>query len=320
MPGGRRWGRVLRRWAVVLVLLALVLSAVGYLWYRQQAPDVQQRVEMVVLDGLDLVRDRPGIPHEVQRALDWVADQVPVSQAGVISLPAGTTVLGEEVLMGVVGPRELVVLENVGYAVGWDPQRRNPAWARYRVGGCQGKTVERPDRFLTDERVPRPVTHDDYTGSGYDRGHLAPNATIGRCYGAQAQRETFLLTNIVPQRPELNRDRWRLLEARVRERLAPRLEEVWVITGPLYGEDPAYLRSGVMIPSAYYKVVVDRVGADGVRVMALVLPQEGPEPLLWRRYLVSLDEIEAATGLDFFAAMPASWQHEVEAAPALRIW
>jgi len=132
-------------------------------------------------------------------------------------------------------PRDrMLTLTNTGYAVGYDDViTRNPAWVAYRLSAFHNTTTyPRPKRFRLDGRTNALVSPDDYTRSGYDRGRMAPSYAIGACYGRDAQLETFLMSNICPQKPALNRKVWRRLEARVLK-YARECEEVWVITGPV---------------------------------------------------------------------------------------
>lgn len=111
-------------------------------------------------------------------------------------------------------PYALKVLDNIAYSVGYCPQRKTPAWVAYRVQKARSyQAPPRPKGFLPDPRIPDGPRSDDYSRSGYDRGHMAPNYVIAICYGTDAQRETFLMTNIVPQRPQLNRQVWEELES-----------------------------------------------------------------------------------------------------------
>jgi len=72
----------------------------------------------------------------------------------------------------------VIVLTNAAYLTGYCEARRNPAWVAFSVGSISiGSTAKRPSRFTTDTRT-RSATHDDYTGSGFDRGHMAPNYAI----------------------------------------------------------------------------------------------------------------------------------------------
>src|SRR5690606_812364 len=94
----------------------------------------------------------------------------------------------------------LRTLVNRAYIVGYNDARGNPAWAAYRVRdlAAPASAPPRPDKFEIDRRTAARVSPDAYTGSGYDRGHLAPNFAIATRYGAAAQEETFLMSNITP--------------------------------------------------------------------------------------------------------------------------
>ena len=152
----------------------------------------------------------------------------------------------------------VIVLTNRGYLVGYCEAHRNPAWVSFSVRSITiGSTAKRPSKFLTDTRTANPVAHGDYTGTGYDRGHMAPNYAIGTRYGHEAQRETFLMSNITPQSPDLNRIWWRVLEEKEANDFAVRMERVWVMTGPVFAGEVKKLPSGVDIPTAFYRIVLD---------------------------------------------------------------
>ena len=136
------------------------------------------------------------------------------------------------------------VLVNTAYAVGYSDELKNPVWAVYRLGNEKGNTAkvkcERPDFFRVDTRTQSKVSHGDYTSSGYDRGHLAPNAAMLNQYGHIAQLETYLMSNIIPQHRDLNRGIWQQLESKVRDDLSQddtnndEIHDLFVITGPLF--------------------------------------------------------------------------------------
>ncbi len=130
----------------------------------------------------------------LERTPDVVSDQRMI-YGGVPRAVAGA---GHEV--------DYELLKNSAYMVGYSEERRDPLWVAYRVFHLDPPlNFPRPTgKFLTDARSADRVKHEDFTGSGYDRGHMAPNESIVRDYGQQAQIETFLLTNICPQSPELN--------------------------------------------------------------------------------------------------------------------
>lgn len=216
----------------------------------------------------------------------------------------------------------LRLLVNTAYCVGYDEARRLPAWASYRlfdITNTNNGIPERPDQFLPDKRTLSPVTSEEYTGSGFDRGHLAPNYAIARCFGADAQKETFLLSNIVPQRHSLNAGIWKSLEQRVAVNYTGRFAEVWVIDGPVFGNTVRRIPSGLEIPQAMFKIILD-VQDNGLRVIAFIIPQDAPDDADLAKFLCSVDVIEQKTGLDFFPELDTTAQNALEAHTATRAW
>jgi len=195
------------------------------------------------------------------------------------------------------------VLRNDGYLVGWSDVRVNPLWVSYQVAAVDDTRIgSRPD-FRPDWRTIWPVGTDSYSGSGYDRGHLAPNYAIAAVHGRSAQFDTFYMSNMTPQRPNLNRQLWQRLEEAVMDHFAPRYDRLQIITGPVFPEnfmDNVFNRVGLVeVPEAFYKIIV-APHDEAPLALAFIMPQDvrGNEPL--DDYLVSIDDVEAQTGLDFF--------------------
>ena len=215
---------------------------------------------------------------------------------------------------------EVQVLQNPGFVVGYSDARRQPLWVTYRAESLKGKRAyRRNDRFEPDPRVARPVRHQDYTRSGYTRGHLAPAYLIGRLYGREAQRATFLMSNIAPQKARLNELSWQRLEEAEADVVAPGAIELWVVAGPVFGESRPLKRSGIALPEAFFRVWLDL--RDGQPVaLAFVVPQAvcGDEPL--SQFLTTVDEIERRTGLDFFSELPDPQEAALEAAHSPEGW
>jgi endonuclease G len=212
----------------------------------------------------------------------------------------------------------LVVLTNTGYVAGFDEHYKEPAWVCYRLFAASNhQATPRPQGFSVDRRTYARVAQSDYARSGYDRGHLAPNHAIALCYGPAAQLETFLMSNIIPQRPNLNRKIWQRLERLELDHYAAAFGQVWVIVGPAFSK--ARLPSGVAVPSACFKIlVVDHAGTP--QVLALLIPQnvggaESPD-----QFITSIDAVERATGLDFLPDLPKELQDRLEGRKAESMW
>ncbi|APX92082.1 endonuclease [Halomonas sp. 1513] len=206
------------------------------------------------------------------------------------------------------------VLRNDGFLVGWSDLRVNPLWVSYTLHEVEDPRAGPRPNFQRDWRTLWPIAPDSYFGSGYDRGHLAPNYAIAAVHGAEAQAQSFLMSNISPQRPDLNRRLWQRLEEVVIDHFVPRFGVVQVVTGPVFPErfmDNVFNRVGLVeIPEAFYKILV--VPTEPPRALAFIMPQEvaGDEPL--GDYLVSIDEVEAQTGLDFFPNLPVAEAQRLE--------
>lgn len=204
------------------------------------------------------------------------------------------------------------IFRNHGFMLGYSEIRHNPLWVTYHLESNRKQRVgKRPRFFHADNRSLTRVGPDDYLNSGYDRGHLAPNYAIARQYGREAQLDTFLMTNITPQKRRLNQKVWQRLEEVEIDYFTRWFGEIWVITGPIFDDQASYLASGVEIPDAFYKIFA--VPGNRPRMLGFIIPQEveGREPL--DRFLASIDEIEGLTGLDFFHQLEDSLEEETEA-------
>jgi endonuclease G len=206
------------------------------------------------------------------------------------------------------------VLRNDGFLLGWSDLRVNPLWVSYLLTEVDDAALGPRPEFRRDWRALWPIATDSYFGSGYDRGHLAPNYAIATVHGREAQQQSFLMSNISPQRPNLNRRLWQRLEEVVIDHFVPRFGVLQVITGPVFPErflDNAFNRVGLVeVPEAFYKIIV--VPAESPMALAFIMPQavRGDEPL--DDFLVSIDEVEARTGLDFFPRLPEDVAQSLE--------
>lgn len=223
----------------------------------------------------------------------------------------------------------LQVLYNTAFITGYSNSHKNPMWTVYRYGNLKGKyeeaspkvtNWERPFEFKTDQRTLSKVKHEDYNGTGYDRGHMAPNAGVLEQYGQMAQLETFLMSNITPQRPELNQKIWAKLESEIREKLSQddtqgkEVHDLYVICGPIFETNPpARLPSGVAIPTSFYCIVAYHRGyGSTVKAVAFKFPQS-PDPTKgFFDFVTTVDEIEALTKLNFFPTLSVQKQGNLE--------
>ena len=278
-------------------------------------------IEHHVLNVIDGVREDGMTPDKVVGTLDQFADQTEVVKGDIVPAPApdkeATAPYGEP-----ADQRGLKHLVNKGYSVGYDDSLPSPRWSSYRVFPFKDVHLERPSTFKSDVRTTARVTTTEFVRSGYDRGHLSPNYAISVCYGEEAQKETFLLSNIVPQVHALNAGLWKDLEQRIVRRYVERYGTVWVQVGPVFTEPSAQKVGRIPVPAAFWMVVSEyEETTRGLRAIAYLIPHEET----WRdheltRYVVSIRKVETLTGLDFFPKLPKATQDRLESTPAPRAW
>ena len=305
-------------WVCLLILLtAGVLGLVYVLSERPQKIAIEHRV----LNAVDAVREDGTTPRKVVGALDRLADGTEAVKGEVVPAPLpdkdATAPYGEPVDR--LGLKHLV---NRGYSVGYDETLPSPRWSSYRVFPYKDVHLDRPSTFKPDPRTSAHVTTAEYVRSGYDRGHLSPNYAISVCYGEEAQKETFLLSNIVPQLHALNAGLWKDMEQRIMKRYVERYGTVWVQVGPVFANPPEKKVGRIPVPTSFWMVISEyEESAHGLRAIAYLVPHEEK----WRdaeltRYVVSIRRIEELTGLDFFPKLPKPTQDRLESAPAPRAW
>lgn len=222
---------------------------------------------------------------------------------------------------------DYIVLTNCGYIVGYSEQRKVPLWCAYHLRkiGEPGEKVKnlpkRPPRFLTDTRTRSKVRHDDYTNTGYDRGHMAPNYAIASRYGETAQNETFYMSNICPQTKTLNQQTWKYLEEIEADYLANKYDEIWILTGPIFSTNSTNTigPARVHLPEKFFKIIVD-IDKDKPRALAFVISQDSPPTYSLEQFLTTIAQIEEATGIDFFSELPDELEAKLEHYKAKKIW
>lgn len=196
------------------------------------------------------------------------------------------------------------VLENSAFTTGYSDQHKGGLWSMYLLYGDQvAVTRERNDSFRADDRIPDDFqsTLNDYAGSGYDRGHLAPNASLD--HTELSQRETFYLSNIVPQSPAFNRYQWSDVEQWLRDCSQEKMDNtpLLVITGSHYETDPEEIGDAVAVPESQYNVVLHRDSDHYLRAFAVLAHQESFNWDELADHIVSIDQLEAHTGVNFFS-------------------
>ena len=214
-------------------------------------------------------------------------------------------------------PNNYLMVNNY-YVLSYSRDRGIPNWAAWRVTKADMGNLDRVDSFRPDDRLPNGwarVTPSDYVRSGYDKGHVVPNAD--RDATEESQASTFLMTNMIPQTGDLNRGPWAKFEGYLRT-LVTRGSDVYIVAGA-YGEK-GKLKNKVTVPTNTWKIVVALpAGSDisaasaNTRVIAVDMPNvNGIKNADWETYRTTVKDIEQKTGDKFFTNLPQDLQNKLK--------
>lgn len=213
------------------------------------------------------------------------------------------------------------VVRHTYYALSYDEDHELPEWVAYEITRerLDAPRVERLGAFMPDPDVrTESATPRDYTGSGYDKGHLCAAADMA--FNQLAMTESFYMSNMCPQTPAFNAGVWRELEECARD-WGRRFGRVYVATGPLL-PDSGYEALGrigfskVTVPGAYYKVLY---APDAHRAIGFIIPNTvSDRPVM--DYACTIDRVEELTGIDFFPYVLKGLDEEIEASLDRAAW
>ncbi len=234
--------------------------------------------------------------------------------------------------------KENYLMEKTTYTLSYNDTTHTPNWVAWHLDSsdCKPK-LSRNEDFRQDSDLPSgfyQVKHADYTNSGFSRGHMCPSAD--RTSSKANNSETFLMTNMVPQNQKNNGGAWRNLEDAERT-FATSGRECYIICGPA-GKGGTNSKSqemdyipitnpynssdpGIQVPASVWKIILvldegdndlSRITKD-TTVIAVNMPnRQDIESNNWEDFIVSVDELEALTGYDFFSALDQDLQKALQ--------
>ena len=218
--------------------------------------------------------------------------------------------------------RAEILLEQYSYTVSYNPDLCIPNWVAWELNA--EKLVERESRnskFVSNPKLPEDmaVTTKEYTGSGWDRGHMCPAGD--NKYHWRAMNESFYMTNICPQNHNLNRGDWKELEEACRR--WAEVEPVYIVCGPINYRTPKYGHIGkafkIRVPDAFFKVVLTGMQSGKPRAIGFIYKNEAGNNKRGK-YVNSVDEVERITNMDFFASLPDKIESKIESTYNLNDW
>lgn len=204
------------------------------------------------------------------------------------------------------------IVNHSAYTLSYNDEHEQPNWVIHMVTkDILYGAVSRTNDFRPDPNLKcGSMDSVDYWNSGFDRGHLAPSADFR--WSLNALSESYYYSNMSPQVADLNRGAWSKLENQGRE-WSLDCNELFVVTGPVLKPNLPKVQQGsfrLSIPEYYYKIFVDLYGPE-YKAIAFIMPNKKiDDPIM--NYVVSIDEIEKKTGIDFFPTLDDSLEERLE--------
>ena len=195
--------------------------------------------------------------------------------------------------------RTAVPICREAYLVAYDAPVKIPAYVAYTLLpqnalGCFPRT----NAFVADQSLNGTgATPADYVGTGYDKGHAAPDGDLS--WTQQVEYESFLMTNMYPQAGSLNRGIWKLLETSVRGWAVQLNQPFTIYVGAFYGQGDKTIGNGVIVPHGYYKIVVNN---QTRQIAGWAFPHVAPYPNLGNDLTLfrkPIAEIEKLAGVQY---------------------
>lgn len=212
------------------------------------------------------------------------------------------------------------MLEYEGFTVNFNPETHQPNYVVWELTAAESTAtdVSRKDYdFEQDYDVESCATLMDYKKSGFSRGHMFPAADAK--WDAKAMHDCFLLTNMCPQKSELNTGAWKSLEEKSRK-WAQRDSSIIIICGPVLTDKLTRTigTTPVPVPERFFKVIL-APRAKPVRTIGFIMNNGYVEGGM-QAAAVSVDEVERITGFDFFSALPDDIEDKIEAECNFPLW
>ena len=201
------------------------------------------------------------------------------------------------------------VVFHKAYTTSFSPKHKIPNWVAWKLTKKHVETVtyKREYNYRYDPQLGRDICpdSDDYKHSGYDRGHMCPAAD--NRWDKVAMSECDYMSNMCPQKHELNGGKWEGLEGRCRN-WAKQYGSIYVVCGPVLPENHARKRldSGITVPEKFYKAVLRKDRKGNYYVIGYLFDQKNNYKVL------SIDEIERMIGVDLFPKVPDHIERRIE--------
>ena len=210
---------------------------------------------------------------------------------------------------------QIVVHQN--YSLSYNEKYEQAEWVFYELKIRQNDANFKRPYFIQDPKVQtKSADYKNYKNSGYDKGHLCPAGDMKFSKGAF--EETFYTSNISPQKNDFNGGIWNRLENKTRY-WASKYDGIYVVTGGILKDGLKTIgKEKVAVPEYFYKILLNENNGK-YKMIAFLMPNEMSSRPLYD-YVVSVDEIEKMTGIDFFPILPDAIENELEKNSDYKAW
>lgn len=203
------------------------------------------------------------------------------------------------------------IVVHLGYVASYNHSTLIPNWVAWELTEEEVSDAYNFEcSFSRDPEVEFPkASREDYSGSGWDKGHMAPRADMK--WSSQALEESYYFTNICPQHHRMNSGAWRKIEELTR-RLAQHYGAVYVVCGPVVGTGRfgTIGNANVQVPDAFFKALAVNT-TDGLKTVGFLVDNDHQDGSP-RSYAVCVDSVETVIGRNLFPSVPEEAESSIE--------
>jgi endonuclease G len=206
------------------------------------------------------------------------------------------------------------IIEKPQYILSYCGVKNSPNWVAWELNeNWVGNAPRMKGRFIQEPHIPDSfysVKHENYTNSGYDRGHLVRSKERTRT--TDDNMRTFEMGNIIPQTPDLNRGVWLRFEDYCMDKALKEKKNMFIVAGGIYHDTITLNHQGkILIPDSCFKIVlfandtsIDKIEFHKLDRICVAMPNTaGIRGDDWKKYITTLEKIENSTGYRFFGKM-----------------
>ena len=318
----------------ILLLLLIALGTWGYLYQKDELRkaglgNLVEKTDQVVNNATEYATEYAAdLKEQIGDATDQLSEEAQrIKDKAIDKVKQGAQKVGNKISNRKLElPARLQhtperIVEHTGFTVSFNREHNNPNWVAWELTAEEAEgNLPRVNDFEPDPKLPEnhQVKHADYTGSGYDRGHMVPAADMK--WDSKAMNDCFYMSNICPQTHTLNAGGWETLESACR-RWAKREGSVYIVCGPVYkGNRHKTIGNElkITVPEGFFKVVLSlREGSE--KAIGFYYANSNAKQSM-KATATTVDEIETLTGMDFFVNINDKLEERLESTFSLKDW